>query len=132
MTNSPGVWLSMSYADAPAAISFLSKAFGFEVSAQYDNADDSSKVDHAELLWPLGGGIMLGSARESNRDVVKQGSSAYVVTDEPDALYERAIAAGAVEVRALNEQDYGSREFAVSDPEGNIWSFGTYRGHQAN
>lgn len=132
MTNSPGVWISMSYEDAPAAISFLQQAFGFEVSAQYDNADDPNKIDHAELLWPLGGGVMLGSARESNRDLVKRGSSAYVVTAEPDALYARAIEAGATEVRGLNEQDYGSREFAVADPEGNVWSFGTYRGHQAN
>ena len=27
----------------------------------------------------------------------------------------------------LVDQDYGSREYAVRDPEGNIWCFGTYR-----
>ena len=52
----------------------------------------------------------------------------YVVTDNPDALHDRALAAGATLVRALNDTDYGSREFAVKDPEGNRWSFGTYRG----
>jgi uncharacterized glyoxalase superfamily protein PhnB len=31
-------------------------------------------------------------------------------------------------LRALNDTSYGSREFAVMDPEGNRWSFGTYRG----
>ena len=53
---------------------------------------------------------------------------AYVVTDGPDELYERAIDAGATLVRGLNDTPYGSREFSVSDPEGNRWSFGTYRG----
>ena len=52
----------------------------------------------------------------------------YVVTDEPDALYERRMAAGAELVQGLRDEEYGSRGFSVRDPEGNIWSFGTYRG----
>jgi uncharacterized glyoxalase superfamily protein PhnB len=51
-----------------------------------------------------------------------------VVTDDPAALHARAAAAGAQVVRPLNETDYGSHEFMVVDPEGNRWSFGTYRG----
>jgi uncharacterized glyoxalase superfamily protein PhnB len=27
----------------------------------------------------------------------------------------------------LTDQDYGSREYAARDPEGNVWCFGTYR-----
>ncbi len=46
----------------------------------------------------------------------------------PDALFERATAAGAEVVRGLEDEDYGSRGFSVRDPEGNLWSFGTYRG----
>lgn len=130
MSNNPGLWLTLSYRNAPAAIDFLQSAFGFELSARYDSASDPTKVDHAELLWPRGGGIMLGSAREGNVDVVRSGGSAYAVTDDPDALYARAMAAGATEVRALTDQDYGSREFAVRDPEGVVWSFGTYAGHE--
>jgi uncharacterized glyoxalase superfamily protein PhnB len=41
----------------------------------------------------------------------------------------RAVAADATVVRELCDTDYGSREFSVSDLEGNRWSFGTYRGH---
>ena len=52
----------------------------------------------------------------------------YVVCDDPDGLFERATAAGAEVVRGLTDQDYGSREFTVRDPEGNLWSFGTYKG----
>ena len=46
----------------------------------------------------------------------------------PDALYERVTAAGADIIRKPGDTDYGSREFALRDPEGNLWSFGTYRG----
>jgi uncharacterized glyoxalase superfamily protein PhnB len=51
----------------------------------------------------------------------------YVTVDDPDALHDRAVAAGAEIVMGLTDQDYGSREFAARDPHGNVWSFGTYR-----
>jgi uncharacterized glyoxalase superfamily protein PhnB len=82
--------------------------------------------------WPPGGGIMLGSVRDSGTDdgwaLEPGGFGAYVVTDEPDALFARATAAGAEVLTGLHETDYGSRDFAVRDPEGNRWSFGTYQG----
>lgn len=55
----------------------------------------------------------------------------YVVTDQVDALYERARGAGAEVLRELADQDYGNREFAIRDPEGNLWSFGPCRGEPA-
>jgi uncharacterized glyoxalase superfamily protein PhnB len=80
------------------------------------------RVDHAELAWPLGGGVMLGSS-----DTGAPGTfHAYVVCDDPDALFARAVEAGAVVVAELNDKEYGSRDFSVRDPEGNQWSFGTY------
>jgi uncharacterized glyoxalase superfamily protein PhnB len=51
----------------------------------------------------------------------------YVVVDDPDAHHDRAVAAGAEVVRPLADLDYGSRDYAARDPEGNLWSFGTYR-----
>ncbi len=93
---------------------------------------DADRVDHAQLSWPPGGGIMLGSVREGDSDQVGATNpgtfGAYVVTDEPDALYERAKAAGAEIISEPHDTDYGSRDFAARDPEGNRWSFGTYRG----
>jgi len=128
-TPAPQVWPTLRAHDARALIRFLVDAFGFEESAVYGEGD---RVDHAELSWPAGGGIMLGSARESDADdgwlLVPGGFGAYVVTDEPDALFARATAAGAEVLTGLHETDYGSRDFAVKDPEGNRWSFGTYRG----
>jgi uncharacterized glyoxalase superfamily protein PhnB len=52
----------------------------------------------------------------------------YVVCEDPDALFERASAAGAEVVMGLTDTDYGSRDCTFRDPEGNLWSFGTYAG----
>jgi uncharacterized glyoxalase superfamily protein PhnB len=128
-TPAPQVWPTLRARDARALIRFLVDAFGFEEVVAYGDGD---RVDHAQLHWPPGGGIMLGSAREPGSEddwAVEPGSvGCYVVTDEPDALFARATAAGATVLRELHETDYGSRDFTVRDPEGNLWSFGTYRG----
>ena len=128
-TPPPQVWPTLRASDAPALIRFLVDAFGFEETAVYGDGDT---VHHAELSWPPGGGIMLGSAKRADAEdswpLPPGGFGAYVVTDDPDALFARATAAGAKVIRELNDTDYGSREFSVLDPEGNRWSFGTYRG----
>jgi uncharacterized glyoxalase superfamily protein PhnB len=129
----PTVWPTLRAADARALIRFLVDAFGFEETAVWGDQPDGSGdvVVHAQLSWPLGGGVMLGSVREGADDgwSVPPGSAGcYVVTDDPDALHDRAVAAGAEVLQPLHDTDYGSRDFAVRDPEGNLWSFGTYRG----
>jgi hypothetical protein len=43
-----------------------------------------------------------------------------------DAHHARAVAHGAEIVLELEDQSYGSRDYAARDPEGNLWSFGTY------
>ena len=84
---------------------------------------------HAQLDWPDGGGVMLGSVRDDPDDPwpAQPGTAAcYVVTGDPAAVHSRA--AGAEIVRGLTTTEYGSQEFSARDPEGNRWSFGTYRG----
>jgi uncharacterized glyoxalase superfamily protein PhnB len=128
MTDSapaPNVWPTLRARDARALIRFLVDVVGFAETAVYGEGDD---VHHAQLSWPLGGGIMLGSARDDMWALPPGTFGAYVVVDEPDALYERVVAAGADIIRKPEDTDYGSREFALRDPEGNRWSFGTYRG----
>ncbi len=127
------VWPTFRYRDCDRAIRFLVDAFGFEESAVY-RSDDGSHVDHAELRWPGGGGIMLGSVREAadgGLDLPVAAGSVYIVVDDPDTLYARAQAAGATVVREIRDEDYGSREFSVRDPEGVFWSFGTWPGADA-
>jgi uncharacterized glyoxalase superfamily protein PhnB len=129
-TPPPQVWPSLRARDARALIRFLVDAFGFEETVVYG---DGGRVDHAQLDWPLGGGIMLGSDRAApdGEDLwaLQPGTfGAYVVTDDPEGLYRRAVAAGAEVLQELDQTDYGSHGFSVRDPEGNRWSFGTYRG----
>lgn len=125
------VWPTVNYVDARGAIRFLVDVLGFVERAAYADEADDSIVVHAELRWPEGGGVMLGTANrpDSVFSQMPTGSaSVYVVTDDPTPIHARAVAAGATMVRELAGTDYGSLDFAVRDPEGNIWSFGTYRG----
>jgi uncharacterized glyoxalase superfamily protein PhnB len=127
-TPQPQVWPAFRARDARALIRFLVDAFGFEETAVYGEGD---RVDHAQLSWPEGGGVMLGSVRDDPDDAwpATPGSAAcYVVTSDPAAVHARAVAAGATVVRELSTTDYGSQEFSARDVEGNLWSFGTYRG----
>jgi uncharacterized glyoxalase superfamily protein PhnB len=122
----PQVWPTLRARDARALIRFLVDAFGFEETVVYGEGD---RVDHAQLSWPPGGGIMLGSVRDGAEGPSSPGTfAAYVVTDDVDGVYQRAKAAGAEITAEPHDTDYGSHDFAARDPEGNRWSFGTYRG----
>lgn len=125
-TPAPTVWPTLQARDALALIDFYVDTFGFLRTAVYADGD---RVDHAQLDWPEGGGIMLGSHKPDAEWSRLPGTfGAYVVTEHVDELYAKVQAAGARVRRDLADQDYGSREFSVEDPEGNLWSFGTYRG----
>lgn len=127
----PTVWPCLNYADAHAAIAFAVDVLGFEQRAAYTDDTDDSVIVHAELRWPEGGGVMLGTAQRPDSEFSQMptgAASVYVVTDDPRVVHDRVVAAGATLVRELREEDYGSLGFSVRDAEGNIWSFGTYRG----
>ena len=47
-----------------------------------------------------------------------------LVVDDPDALWERAIAAGATVVFPIGDQPYGMRQGRVADPAGHHWLIG--------
>lgn len=132
MATFTATWPILTFRDAPAAIEFLEKAFGFERTAVHARDDDPSIVEHAEMRWPLGGGVMFGTAGKDDSAFGRRtpgNDAVYVVCTDPDELFERAVGAGATVVMGLNDEDYGSRGFTVRDPEGNLWSFGTYSGH---
>ncbi len=123
------VYPALRYRDAEAAIAFLTSAFGFTEHVVYRS--DAGQIEHAELrLGPSL--IMLGQYREGgwldtpNMDPMTSPTTMYVVVDDPDARHAQAKAAGAAIIRELEDQDYGSRDFAARDIEGNVWSFGTY------
>ena len=124
---------ALRYRDAPAMIDWLCKAFGFEKNAVYPNPDGT--IAHAQLT--LGNGmLMLGSVTngtpysallrqpdEMDRTVTQ---SPYLVVADCDAVYATAKAAGAEIVLDIVDQDYGGRGFSCRDPEGHLWSVGSY------
>ena len=124
----PQVWPTLRARDARGLIRFLVDVVGFHETFV---VGEGETVDHCQLSWPLGGGIMLGSERPSSDDdwALEPGSfGAYVVADDVDALHDRVSRAGATILTAPHDTEYGSRDFSLQDPEGNRWSFGTYRG----
>ena len=122
--QAPTIFLSLRYRDAPAAMDFLEKAFGFRRVQDY--RDDDGNVMHAEMAYG-NSMVMLGMARDDQYGSHVGEGWAYVVVEDPDAHYTQAKEAGAEILRELEDQDYGSRDYSARDPEGNVWSFGTYR-----
>jgi uncharacterized glyoxalase superfamily protein PhnB len=122
---------ALHYADAPAAIDFLCRAFGFERKAVYEG--EGGTIAHAELT--LGNGmVMLGSMNDTEygKLLVRPRAAGgvtmgvYVIVEDPDAHFARAKAAGAEITRDPVTQDYGGRDYTCKDPEGNVWTFGSY------
>ncbi|MER6831414.1 VOC family protein [Streptosporangium sp. NPDC000563] len=105
------------YRDAGKAVEWLVQAFGFEVHELHTTADGG--VGHGELI--AGTGMIMTSPGEPG------GPGVYVAVDDPDAHHARAVAAGAEVTMEPADKDYGSRDYACKDLEGNIWYFGTYR-----
>ena len=122
----------MSYHDAPAAIDWLCNAFGF--SPHLVVPDENGGIAHAQLT--LGNGmIMLGSVREGGesdnlvstpRLAGTTTQAAYIVIEEIDEHYRRAVEAGAEIVYEIADQEYGGRLYSARDPEGHVWNFGSY------
>ena len=128
----PKIIPALCYKDAPAAIEWLCRAFGFEKHLVVP--DETGGIAHAELA--LGADmIMLGSIKNSELDRYvtvpndiggRCTATLYVVVDDPDAHHARAVGAGASIVRPLTDQDYGGRDYTCIDLEGHVWTFGSY------
>jgi uncharacterized glyoxalase superfamily protein PhnB len=123
---------ALRYRNAPVAIEWLCKAFGFEKHAVYTGDDNT--IQHAQLT--AGNGmIMLSSIRESEfAQFIKQPDeiggvetiSCYIIVEDADAHYARAKAAGAEIAIDIKTESFGGRGYTCKDLEGHIWNFGTY------
>ena len=118
------LWPAAQFRDVDAMIDWL-RAIGFVEHATH--RDESGTVVHAEWLWPPGGGLMFGAVREESPLQPAGSAAVYLVTDDPDRVFDAAVRAGASVERAMVDQDYGGRGGSVLDPEGNHWSFGSYQ-----
>ena len=126
----PGIVPCLSYRDAPAAIAWLKEAFGFTENMIVPGPEGT--IAHAQLSFGSGM-IMVGSERDDELsmripcDLGGVTQSIYIVVEDTDAHYARAVEAGAEIVRELEDTPYGSRDYSARDPEGHLWNFGTYR-----
>jgi len=120
---------TMRYQDAMAAIDFLETAFGFRPAMVVEG--EGGAIEHAQLVHDTGI-IMLGSARDDEFGRLLGGStnpfrsSIYVVVEDVAGHADRARAAGAEIIMEPVDEDYGGSNYTARDPEGNIWSFGSY------
>lgn len=123
----------LSYRDAPRAIDWLVEAFGFTPRLVVPGPDNS--IVHAQLT--IGGGmIMLGSLGKEGAYAKlmaapsefggRQTQTTCLIVDDVDAVYTRALAAGAALVIDIDDMDYGGRSFTCRDLEGHVWSIGSY------
>lgn len=119
----------LSYDDAPAALEFLCKAFGFEELYRLEMPD--GRIGHAELALAGTTAVMLASAYSemglaSPLTLPAVHSQVQCTVDDVDAHFERAKAAGATVVAAPEDQFYGDRIYRAVDPEGHRWIFSTH------
>jgi len=118
------VFPCLTFTDAEVAIDWLERALGAERLAAYE--DNDGRITHAEIR--IGATtIMAGDQRAGSTATPPGMSVIYVVVPDVDIAYERAKNAGA-QVTEPTEQDYGSRDITVTDPDGNRWALGTYSG----
>ena len=126
-TSTPIFYPGVLYRDADAGMKWLEDVLGCE--RREDHRDDDGNVVHAELVF-RGVILMVGTAgvgREPFRSLPAGGRVLYCGIDDVDALCEHVRDAGGDIALDITDTDYGSRDFTVRDPEGNQWSFGTYR-----
>jgi uncharacterized glyoxalase superfamily protein PhnB len=126
VAGAPNIYPGLKYEDAPSAIDWLTRAFGLERLVVIKGSGGT--IDHAELAFGQDV-IMLGSAKGA-QDAETWGAarqSINVTIDDPDAHHARAAKAGAKIVVPLADTHYGARAYSAHDPEGHVWTFGTYR-----
>jgi uncharacterized glyoxalase superfamily protein PhnB len=120
------------YHDAPAAIDWLCRAFGFE--KQLVVPDEDGRILQAQLT--LGNGMIMlcsmypgewGKLMAQPEQIGgRETQTSCVFVADPDAHHARAIAAGAQILVALKDNHYGGRSYSCRDVEGHIWTFGSY------
>jgi PhnB protein len=113
---------------AAKAIDFYKKAFGATEIMRL--ADPGGDIRHAEIQVE-GARIMLADEFPQMGVVGPQSLGGSPVcfllyVKDADALFERAIAAGAKSLQPLKNQFYGDRAGTVADPFGHLWTIATH------
>jgi len=105
---------------APAMIEFLQKAFGAEEVYRAQSPD--GVVHHAQVRM---GDSLIGMG-EAHGPYQPMPATLHLYVPNADALYDRALRAGAISIQPVAEQPYGDRSGGVKDPFGNRWFIATH------
>lgn len=106
--------------DAPKLIDFLIKAFGAKEIYRTNSKDGN--IIHAEIK--VGDSmLMMSEATETNPP---SNIMFYHYVEDVDAVYKKALGAGAVSIAEVTNQFYGDRSGGVQDPTGNKWYIATH------
>ena len=114
--------------DAAAALDFYAKVFGAVELERMEMPD--GRIGHAE--FSLGSSrLMLASEfpeLEALSPETVGGSpvSLMVYVEDVDETFARALAAGAAEMRPVQDQFYGDRSGTLKDPFGHRWTISTH------
>jgi len=124
---------NLSYKDAHTAIDWLCDTFGFTAKMVVPGEDGT--VVHAQLVID-NAMVMVASERRDGLigeimtvpEAVagKVTGGLYLVIDDIDSHYERSVSKGAKIIMENADQNYGGRGYTCLDPEGHLWSFGSY------
>jgi PhnB protein len=111
------------------AIDFYKQAFGAVETVRMGGPD--GKIGHAEIR--IGNSMVMladetpGMGYRSAKSIGATPVSLLIYVEDVDAQFQQAIAAGAKELRAVEDQFYGDRMGTLEDPFGHIWSLGTHK-----
>lgn len=110
--------------DAADAIEFYERAFG--ATELFRKADDDGKIRHAEMRIGSSPIMLAGEFAEFPewQSAETRGGSPvhlYLYVEDCDALFARALAAGAKELLPMKDQEYGDRQGGLTDPFGHVW-----------
>jgi len=111
--------------DGPALLEFAKQAFGAqEVFRAVGTAGGlHGEVRIGDSMLMIGGGI---PGREFHATPNTHALHLYV--EDSDAVYQKALAAGATTISEPRDQEYGERSGSVKDPAGNHWYIATRKG----
>jgi len=118
----------LSMRGAKAAIDFYARAFGAELVLKLDMPDGS--IAHAEVR--IGDSVLMMSEENpdwGNRSALSFGGSPVsmmIYVPDVDTAFARALAAGATQVRPVEDQFYGDRSGTLQDPFGYQWTLATH------